>query len=350
VSDERPRLQKVLAAAGIASRRASEDLIRDGRVTVNGEVATLGMRVDPANDRLEVDGERVNVDQDRHYVMLNKPAGVVSTADDPEGRPTVMDLVNLPVRLFPVGRLDIDSEGLLLLTNDGELTHALLHPSFEVERTYVGLVDGGVSNTKLEELRAGVELEDGPAVPKRVRILGSEKDQTLLEIVVTEGRNREVRRIVGGVGLFLRRLARVAYGGVELGELRQGKWRPLTTREVALLHRAVAAGPQRQGDKSVKRPSDKSTRTPSPTRAQRSDREERRRRAQAEREGGDRHAEGSRPGARPEPGGRGWGTGGRGRGGRADRPGGKGGGRQGPQEQRRGVGRRGQRGGQRGGR
>src|SRR5690606_28673293 len=113
VSEDQPRLQKVLAAAGIASRRACEELIRDGRVTVNGEVATLGMRVDPVNDRIEVDGERVNVDQDRHYVMLNKPVGVVSTVEDPEGRPTVMDLINLPVRLFPIGRLDIDSEGLL---------------------------------------------------------------------------------------------------------------------------------------------------------------------------------------------------------------------------------------------
>ncbi|MDX1510238.1 MAG: pseudouridine synthase [Nitriliruptorales bacterium] len=285
------RLQKVLAAAGIASRRASEDLIRQGRVTVNGEVAHLGQKVDPKNDRVEVDGERVNVDETRHYVMLNKPTGVVSTVEDPDGRPTVMDLVNVPVRLFPVGRLDQDSEGLLLLTNDGELAHALMHPSYEVERTYVALVDGPVPNAAIDRLRAGVELDDGPARPRRVRRLGEEGDRALLEIVVAEGRNREVRRLVGAVGLRLRRLARVAYGGVELGELRQGKWRPLTTREIATLHRAVAEGPHRLTDKSAKRSRDKSTKrysqgrpVGSPTRASRAGRDERARRQRSEHE------------------------------------------------------------------
>jgi len=283
---EPQRLQKVLAAAGIASRRASEELIRDGRVTVNGEPATLGQKVDPSADRVEVDGERVIVDDTRHYVMLNKPAGVVSTVDDPEGRPTVMDLINLPVRLFPVGRLDQDSEGLLLLTNDGELAHALLHPSYAVDRTYVVLVDGQVQRATIDQLRAGVELDDGRAVPRRVRVLGEEGGRTLLEIVVAEGRNREVRRLAGAVGLHVRRLARVAYGGVELGELRQGKWRPLTTREVATLHRAVAGGPQARGDSSTSRSTDKSTkrrpRGDSPTRGRRADRDERRRRQAAE--------------------------------------------------------------------
>jgi 23S rRNA pseudouridine2605 synthase len=236
------RLQKVMAAAGIASRRACEELIADGRVTVNGEVAALGDKVDPTTDVLHLDGERIVVDPRLVYVMLNKPRGVVTTADDPQGRPTVVELVNLPQRLFPVGRLDQDTEGLLLLTNDGALAHELTHPSFEVERVYVALVPAPVRKKVLAELRAGVELEDGFARPKRVRILEEERSKALLEIVMTEGRKREVRRMLGANGLTVERLARVAFGGVELGELRQGKWRFLSSAEVASLHAAVGGG------------------------------------------------------------------------------------------------------------
>ncbi len=233
------RLQKVMAAAGVASRRASEALIVEGRVTVNGEVAQLGQKVDAACDQVLVDGERINIDPDRVYVLLNKPRGVVTTADDPEGRPAVVDLVNLPQRLFPVGRLDKDTEGLLLLTNDGELAHALMHPSFEVERTYVALVPGPVRKKVLAELKAGIALDDGLAKPRRVRVLEEERNQALLEVVMTEGRKREVRRMLGQVGLKVERLARVAYGGVELGDLRQGKWRFLTPPEIARLYAAT---------------------------------------------------------------------------------------------------------------
>lgn len=233
------RLQKVMAAAGVASRRASEALIVEGRVTVNGEVAQLGQKVDAACDQVLVDGERINIDPDRVYVLLNKPRGVVTTADDPEGRPAVVDLVNLPQRLFPVGRLDKDTEGLLLLTNDGELAHALMHPSFEVERTYVALVPGPVRKKVLAELKAGIALDDGLAKPRRVRVLEEERNQALLEVVMTEGRKREVRRMLGQVGLKVERLARVAYGGVELGDLRQGKWRFLTPQEIARLYAAT---------------------------------------------------------------------------------------------------------------
>ena len=236
------RLQKMMAAAGIASRRASEELIAAGRVTVNGEVAELGRKVDPATDVVLVDGERINIDPDRVYLVLNKPRGVVTTADDPEGRPAVVDLVNLPQRLFPVGRLDMDTEGLLLLTNDGELAHALMHPSFEVERTYVALVPAPVRKKTLAELKEGIELEDGLARPRRVRVLEEERSKALLEVVMTEGRKREVRRMLGAVGLKVERLARVAYGGVELGDLRQGKWRFLTPAEIGRLH-AVTGGP-----------------------------------------------------------------------------------------------------------
>lgn len=236
------RLQKVLSAAGVASRRRAEDLIVAGRVRVNGAVATLGNRVDAATDVVEVDGERVTLDTTLRYVLLNKPQGVVSTTSDPEGRPTVTDLINLPDRLYPVGRLDRDTEGLLLLTNDGDLVHRLLHPSFGVERTYLALVPGPVRREVLGRLRAGVELEDGPARPRRVRVTEQHAGRAVLEVVMTEGRKREVRRMLAEVGLPVERLARVAFGGVELGDLRQGKWRFLTDPEVNRLRRAADAG------------------------------------------------------------------------------------------------------------
>jgi 23S rRNA pseudouridine2605 synthase len=236
------RLQKVMAAAGVASRRACEELIAQGRVTVNGEVAHLGDKVDPQTDVVHLDGERVNVHPDLVYVLLNKPQGVVTTASDPEGRPTVMDLINLPQRLFPVGRLDQDTEGLLLLTNDGALAHALTHPSYEVERVYVALVPGPVRRKALAQLREGVELEDGVARARRARVLEEDRGKALVEVVMTEGRKREVRRMFAAVGLTVERLARVAFGGVDLGDLRQGKWRHLTAPEVAALHAAVGGG------------------------------------------------------------------------------------------------------------
>lgn len=235
------RLQKVMAAAGIASRRASEVLISAGRVTVNGRVAALGDRVDADTDVVEVDGERVIVDTTLHYLMLNKPRGVVSTTHDPEGRPTVMDLVNLEERLYPVGRLDQETEGLLLLTNDGELANRLLHPSFEVERTYLALVPGPVRRETLRRLSEGVELDDGLARPKRVRVAEEHRGKALLEIVMTEGRKREVRRMLAAVGAPVERLARVGFGGVELGDLRQGKWRFLDRTEIARLHAAAGS-------------------------------------------------------------------------------------------------------------
>ena len=235
------RLQKVMAAAGIASRRASEVLISAGRVTVNGVVASLGDRVDADTDVVEVDGERVVVDTTLRYLMLNKPQGVVSTTSDPEGRPTVMDLINLGERLYPVGRLDQDTEGLLLLTNDGELANRLLHPSFGVERTYLALVPGPVRREVMRRLTEGVELDDGLARPKRVRVVEEHRGKALLEVVMTEGRKREVRRMLAAVGMPVERLARVSFGGVELGDLRQGKWRFLDRPEIARLHAAVGS-------------------------------------------------------------------------------------------------------------
>ena len=233
------RIQKLMAAAGIASRRASEELIAQGRVTVDGVRAELGMKADPATAEIRVDGERVNVNPEKVYVMLNKPRGVITTADDPEGRPTVLDLINLQTRLFPVGRLDMDTEGLLLLTNDGELAHALTHPSYEVPRVYVALVPGPVRKRTLSAIRNGVELEDGIARPRSVKVAEEAHSRALLEIVMTEGRKREVRRMLDAVGVRVDRLARIAYGGVEMRELGQGKWRFLTQEEIGRLFAAV---------------------------------------------------------------------------------------------------------------
>ncbi|MBY5162846.1 pseudouridine synthase [Salsipaludibacter albus] len=268
----RDRLQKVMAHAGIASRRASEELIAAGRVTVNGEVATLGRKVDASADDIRLDGERVNVDQDLVHVMLNKPQGIITTVDDPRGRPTVVDLVAIQQRIYPVGRLDADTEGLLLLTNDGELTHKLLHPSHEVEKIYVALVRGTVRDRTLVTLRDGVELEDGFAKPRAVTVLESEHDQTLVQLTMTEGRKREVRRLLDAVGHPVKRLARVSFGGVELGELRQGKWRFLTQQEIARLHAAVEgrSGPDRSR-RTAKR--ERQDRERAATRAERAERE-----------------------------------------------------------------------------
>ena len=240
------RLQKVLAAAGVASRRASEDLITAGRVTVNGVRARIGDKVDPAVDIVEVDDERVKVDPALVYVMLNKPQGVVTTTSDPEGRSTVTELVNLEERLYPVGRLDQDTEGLVLLTNDGTLVHNLLHPSFEVERVYLALVPGPVRREPLRRLTDGVELEDGLARARRVREVESSRGRALLEIVMTEGRKREVRRMLAEVGLPVERLARVAFGGVELGDLRQGRWRFLNNTEISRLYASSGASSRKE--------------------------------------------------------------------------------------------------------
>lgn len=243
------RLQKVLAAAGFGSRRYCDELIAQGRVTVNGAVAELGQRIDPEAVEVHVDGERVNVNPKLVYIVLNKPQGVVTTADDPQGRATVFDLVDVPQRLFPVGRLDMDTEGLLLLTNDGRLAHALMHPSFEVERRYVAQVNGRPTRLQLRSLRDGVELEDGFARPRLLRVIGEGHGKSLVEVVMIEGRKREVRRLLQAVGLPVERLARTAYDGVELGDLRQGKWRPLKSEEVASLYRVLEGDSPRRAER-----------------------------------------------------------------------------------------------------
>ncbi len=231
------RLQKVLARVGIGSRRVSEELIDAGRVSVNGEIAVLGRRVDADQDRIEVDGVPVSVRPGLVYYLLNKPTGVVSTAADPEGRPTVVGLVPEEPRVYPVGRLDVDSEGLLLLTNDGDLTFRLTHPRFGVEKEYLAVVDGAPRPAAIRALREGVELDDGMTAPAKVAIVAADT----LRIVVHEGRNRQVRRMCQAVGHPVRRLVRTRIGPVRDQRLAPGEWRPLTVDELRGLEKASAA-------------------------------------------------------------------------------------------------------------
>ena len=235
---EGERLQKVLARTGIGSRRVCEELIADGRVTVNGEVAELGRRVDTEHDHVEVDGVPISVREGLAYYLLNKPAGVVTTASDPQGRRTVVELVPAEPRVFPVGRLDAETEGLLLLTNDGDLTHRLTHPSFGVEKEYLALVEGTPSPGALRRLREGIELDDGVTAPARASL----DPPSSLTIVIHEGRNRQVRRMCDAIGHRVLRLVRVRIGPIADRRLRPGEWRELRQDEVRALERAVAAG------------------------------------------------------------------------------------------------------------
>lgn len=241
------RLQKVLARVGLGSRRACEELIAAGRVTVNGEVPVPGRRVDSSADRIEIDGVPLPVRPGLVHYLLNKPAGVVSTAEDTHGRPTVVSLVPAEPRVFPVGRLDLDSEGLLLLTNDGELTHRLTHPSFGVPKEYLVQVEGRPTAGTLRRLRHGVELDDGPTAPARVAAVGP----GLLRIVIHEGRNRQVRRMCEAVGHPVTRLVRTRIGPLRDQGLAPGASRILGLDEVrALTAAAVPVG----GDASSRRP------------------------------------------------------------------------------------------------
>ncbi|WP_375482889.1 pseudouridine synthase [uncultured Jatrophihabitans sp.] len=238
------RLQKVLASAGVGSRRVSEDLIAAGRVTVDGEVAVLGARVNPETAVIHVNGDRIVVREGLAHLALNKPRGVLSAMSDDRGRPTVGDLVaDREERLFHVGRLDSDSEGLLLLTNDGDLAHHLMHPSFGVLKTYLATVPGPVAKDVGRRLLAGVELEDGPATADAFKIVQTQGDQAIVEVILHEGRKHIVRRMLAEVGHPVSRLVRTRIGPVRLGGLRAGALRPLTRPELAELHRLVEGTP-----------------------------------------------------------------------------------------------------------
>lgn len=236
--DEPQRLQKVLAHAGVASRRKVEDLIEQGRVKVNGSRARLGQRVDPMKDEVEVDGSRVPLAPGLRYFLVNKPEGMVTTARDEFGRSTVMDLIGEDVRVWPVGRLDMDTEGALIVTNDGDLTARLTHARYGVEKVYLATVDGAVGMAALKRLVRGVELEDGPARAVRAQVVERSGGATLVELVMTEGRKREVRRMLAAAGYPVRRLARTAIGPVGIGRLKPGTYRKLTPDEIRALYRA----------------------------------------------------------------------------------------------------------------
>jgi 23S rRNA pseudouridine2605 synthase len=238
------RLQKVLSQAGIASRRVAERMIIDGRVEVDGQVVTeLGTRVDPDASVIRVDGARVVLDDSLVYLALNKPLGMHSTMSDDRGRPCVGDLVEHRVRgnkkLFHVGRLDADTEGLLLLTNDGELAHRLMHPSFEVPKTYLATVNGSVPRGLGKKLRAGIELDDGPVAVDDFAVVDAIPGKTLLRVTLHEGRKRIVRRMLAEVGFPVQTLVRTDIGAVSLGEQRPGSIRALRRNEIGELYKAV---------------------------------------------------------------------------------------------------------------
>ena len=238
------RLQKVLSQAGIASRRVAERMISDGRVEVDGrEVTELGTRVDPGSAEIRVDGARVVLDDSMVYLAVNKPLGMHSTMSDDRGRPCIGDLIEHRVRgnkkLFHVGRLDADTEGLLLLTNDGELAHRLMHPSYEVQKTYLATVAGSVPRGLGKTLRAGIELDDGPVRLDDFAVVDAVPGKTLVRVTLHEGRKRIVRRLLAAVGFPVQALVRTEIGAVALGDQRPGSIRALTRKEVGELYQAV---------------------------------------------------------------------------------------------------------------
>ena len=233
------RVQRLLARAGYGSRRACEQLIVEGRVTVNDSVAVLGDRADPVKDHVRVDGVPVNLDPTVRYYALHKPAGVVTTMRDPQGRPDVREYLPSGERVFPVGRLDRETEGLLLLTNDGDLANGLLHPRFGVEKEYLAEVEGSPTARHLAMLRRGIDLDDGPARAVSAHVAGRSGGRAAVRLVMTEGRKREVRRLLAAVGLPVTRLVRLRVGPIRLGRLPPGQLRELTHEEVVALRRVV---------------------------------------------------------------------------------------------------------------
>ena len=239
------RLQKIIAQAGVASRRAAEKLIQAGRVTVDGEVAVLGMQADPARQVVAIDGQPLGQAERHVYFLMHKPVGCLSTAKDERGRRTVIDLLpEVQERIYPVGRLDGDTSGLLLITNDGALMNGLLHPRYEVQKTYVAQVTGQVTAAKLQHMAAGLELDDGPTAPAKVRLLGKAGGTTQVEVTIHEGRNRQVRRMFAAIGCDVRALRRVRFAFLTLKGVAVGQHRALTQDEVRRLY-ALAGLPRK---------------------------------------------------------------------------------------------------------
>jgi len=243
--DTRIRLQKVLSRVGFGSRRVCDDLIAEGLVTVNGEIAELGRRIDPETDQVMVDGVPIGVRPGLVHYLLNKPAGTVTTAADTHGRPTVVELVPDEPRVFAVGRLDMDTEGLLLLTNDGDLANRIAHPSHGLEKEYLAEVDAEPTRAAIRRLREGIELDDGPTAPAKVALVSP----TLVRLTIHEGRNRQVRRMLDAVGHPVKRLIRTRIGPISDRRLAPGSWRSLTPEELRSLE-AAAGGPGPDGSGS----------------------------------------------------------------------------------------------------
>ena len=233
------RLQKYIAMSGAASRRAAEAMIEDGRVKINGKtVAEQGIKVEIGADKVTLDGRELKIKDKKYYIMLNKPTGYVSTAKDQFDRPTVIDLVGgeIGTRIFPVGRLDYDTEGLLLLTNDGDITYRITHPKFHTDKTYIAVINGGISISGLNQLRRGVKIENYTTSPAEVEILDAAGNKTMLKITIHEGKNRQVRKMFEAVGCKVIGLQRIKIGQIELGNLPLGRWRHLTAHEVNYLN------------------------------------------------------------------------------------------------------------------
>ena len=234
------RVQKLLAAAGIGSRRFCETLINDGRVKVNGRVIGLGDKADPQKDSIVLDGKLIRVSTKRIYIALNKPKGYLSDVDETHPRPTVNDLVGLDEPLFAVGRLDLESEGLILMTNDGELSQHVMHPKYEVEKTYIATIDGKIGGNVCRRLvTQGVQLDDGLVKLDHCAIIDANRDQTIVKVVLHSGKNRIVRRIFGAIGYPVRRLVRTQIGPIKLGDLKSGTYRVLSQVEVRSLQKEV---------------------------------------------------------------------------------------------------------------
>lgn len=232
------RLQKYIAMCGTASRRKAEEMIAEGRVKVNGEKVTeQGVKVEVGADKVTVDGRDISVVSKKYYIMLNKPVGYVSTVSDEAGRPTVVDLIREEVktRIFPVGRLDYDTEGLLLLTNDGDFSYRVTHPKFEMNKTYIALVGSGLTVTGINKLRRGVVIDGFKTSPAEVELLDAEQGKSVVKITIHEGKNRQVRKMFEAVGVKVKELRRVSIGKVELGNLPYGRWRHLTSHEINYL-------------------------------------------------------------------------------------------------------------------
>lgn len=307
------RLQKLLASAGIASRRDCEALIAAGRVSVNGRVVReAGLRVDMTRDSITVDGKTVALPDQYTYIMLNKPVGVVSTVDDPQGRTTVVDLIKSSTRLFPVGRLDVDSEGLLLLTNDGELTHHLTHPRFEVEKEYRVLLDRMPDNDALETWRKGKVVLDGkPTAPAQITVLEQDEAGIWIKVVLREGRKRHIREVARSLGYTVLRLIRVREDTLSLEDLPPGEWRALRPDEIARLRAHITRNsstpqPKPQTEQAERKNSNRKAgpTKPSPNRAWR-ERQEQEKRLRQQRSGGMRRSSTQRSYDRSRPGGTG---------------------------------------------